>query len=356
MTKFYISILFLFSFSIINLNAQEEGRATTCDVLMAKDPITRTVTLGEENVVAGNFQALAQQYNGLTGQIKGVRFWGRTNPAAGVPTNIVKVVLYNVNQGKPNQILTQTTVTLDSSSTSYEVNAVFPTPYTITTTSIILSIEPLFPTTDNYFIVRNGYGDGLNLNMSKIKQAGLWYLGAAEGYDMDFYIFPVGTATVTSNFTTNTSSAFTASFTNTSTSATSYLWDFGDGTTSTATTPPPHTYSSANTYSVKLVAYHSDITCADSIVKSVTVLTTGINEKNKNKNSLSLLKNPVQNVLTVTSSEDSEIGIYNVMGSLILKEKIKSENPLEINVSEFIPGVYFIQTEKGKATKFIKVN
>lgn len=355
MMRFYKLFFLLFVFSFAGAYAQKSMLSTTCDVLMAQDPITRTVGLGQENVVAGNFQALGQQYNGLTGAMKGVRFWGRTNPSAGVAANVVKVVLYNVNQGKPNQILTSTTVTLDSSSTFYEVNAMFTSPYTVST-PIIITVEPLFPSTDNYFIKTNAYGDGLNLNMSKIKQGGLWYLGASEGYDMDLYIFPIGTATVTANFT-NTTSALTASFTNTSTSSSSYLWNFGDGTTSTASAPPAHTYALPGTYSVKLKSYHSDTTCADSITKSVTVIATGIAEKNQDiKTSLTILRNPVQNVLTISSVSDAEIEIYNIMGSLILKEKIKKDIQNEINVSELMPGVYFVRTESNKATKFLKVN
>ena len=42
-------------------------------------------------------------------------------------------------------------------------------------------------------------------------------------------------------------------FANQSSGATSYLWDFGDGTTSTAANPT-HVYGSAGTYTVKLLA------------------------------------------------------------------------------------------------------
>ncbi|MBL7800470.1 MAG: M4 family metallopeptidase [Chitinophagales bacterium] len=59
---------------------------------------------------------------------------------------------------------------------------------------------------------------------------------------------------------------FTVNFTNQSTNGNSYIWYFGDGTTSTATSPS-HTYTTFGTYTVKLVA--SGGTCGnDSIVKS----------------------------------------------------------------------------------------
>ncbi|RMG54101.1 MAG: PKD domain-containing protein, partial [Bacteroidetes bacterium] len=54
-------------------------------------------------------------------------------------------------------------------------------------------------------------------------------------------------------------------FGNTSVDATNYLWDFGDGTTSTAANPS-HTYTSTGTYTVTLIA--SDGACADTMVQT----------------------------------------------------------------------------------------
>lgn len=52
---------------------------------------------------------------------------------------------------------------------------------------------------------------------------------------------------------------------------TSYLWDFGDGNTSTQQNPPCHTYATAGTYTVTLTT--SNTSCGnDSKTKSITVL------------------------------------------------------------------------------------
>ena len=45
--------------------------------------------------------------------------------------------------------------------------------------------------------------------------------------------------------------------TNNSSNASSYLWDFGDGTTDTSATPPPHIYAQDGTYTVTLTAINS---------------------------------------------------------------------------------------------------
>ena len=61
-------------------------------------------------------------------------------------------------------------------------------------------------------------------------------------------------------------------FTNTSTNGTSYTWDFGDGTTSTATAPQ-HPYTGHGLYTVKL--YASNACGVDSLVKVQAVNITG---------------------------------------------------------------------------------
>ncbi len=62
---------------------------------------------------------------------------------------------------------------------------------------------------------------------------------------------PAPTASPNANFTFNVD-LLVASFTNLSTGDTSWEWDFGDLTTSTAKDPAPHVYASAGTYTVRL--------------------------------------------------------------------------------------------------------
>lgn len=73
----------------------------------------------------------------------------------------------------------------------------------------------------------------------------------------------------TSNFTaTNNNSCsapVTATFTNTSTGATSYYWEFGDGGTSTAASPT-HNYTTSGSFTVKLVTTNSN-GCKDTLIR-----------------------------------------------------------------------------------------
>ncbi len=66
------------------------------------------------------------------------------------------------------------------------------------------------------------------------------------------------------------SAPFTTTFTNNTTGAVSYLWLFGDGTTSTSPNPS-HTYTANGTYTVKLVSTSSN-GCTDTLTKAAYVV------------------------------------------------------------------------------------
>jgi len=79
-------------------------------------------------------------------------------------------------------------------------------------------------------------------------------------------VSPKPTASFTAN---NACLGDTVHFSNTSTGATSYSWSFGDGYSSTAANPF-HVYTTANTYTVKLVV-SSGGNCNDSITQTITI-------------------------------------------------------------------------------------
>jgi PKD repeat protein len=74
---------------------------------------------------------------------------------------------------------------------------------------------------------------------------------------------PVAVASASVNDTIGCT-PFNAIFTNTSTGATSYSWDFGDGSVSTGANPS-HTYTTSGIYTVTLIATNSN-NCADTLV------------------------------------------------------------------------------------------
>jgi hypothetical protein len=122
-------------------------------------------------------------------------------------------------------------------------------------------------------------------------------------------------------------------FTNTSTNASSYLWDFGDGTEAT-TTNLYHTYTGAGTYTVALMAY--DQVCGDTSVyyQTITIDTTSSNSTAGIKSVSVIQKNGMEinrdaagyyvqfNYQTKTNAV---ISVQNLLGEKVVAD-IKQEN------------------------------
>jgi hypothetical protein len=122
-------------------------------------------------------------------------------------------------------------------------------------------------------------------------------------------------------------------FTNSSTNASSYLWDFGDGAEATSTNAS-HIYTGAGTYTVKLSAFNQ--TCADTSVyyQTITIDTTigtnatmGIKSLATNQNSMQINRDAggyyVQfNYKTQTSAT---ISVQNLLGEKVVAD-IKQDN------------------------------
>lgn len=79
---------------------------------------------------------------------------------------------------------------------------------------------------------------------------------------------PVAAFTINNNSQCLNSNSFV--FTNTSTGAISYLWNFGSSSDTTSTKSPSHSYGSVGTYNVKLVSMIGS-GCKDSVTKTVDV-------------------------------------------------------------------------------------
>lgn len=75
---------------------------------------------------------------------------------------------------------------------------------------------------------------------------------------------------------TSSSTDLDASFTNNSSNAVSYSWDFGDGGTSTSQNPT-HTYPTSGSYDVCLTVTGSD-DCTNTYCETIQINVTGINE------------------------------------------------------------------------------
>lgn len=162
----------------------------------------------------------------------------------------------------------------------------------------------------------------------------------------------IGNYDPNSNFSYSNSTTTTVQFYNSSTNATSFLWNFGDTTTSTEANPV-HSYTSAGEYVVTLTATKCDTTSVSQQTINTSILdahTVGFEEL-----TLRLYPNPVGDKLFVECTEKIlRLELYDVLGRLL---KINTNETTTMDLSAQKTDVYFVKviTENGlKVEKVIK--
>ncbi len=152
---------------------------------------------------------------------------------------------------------------------------------------------------------------------------------------------------------------YTIDFTNNSTNATSYLWDFGDGSTGTENNPS-YTFSSAGTYAVTLTAYYMN--CSDIITQDVSVPIVGVNYQLANGDAVSLFPNPSSGLINVTIykevNEPITMTVFDAIGNVIQKstiECLQANEILSLNLAQQQKGIYFIKFESNSLNASYKI-
>jgi hypothetical protein len=143
-----------------------------------------------------------------------------------------------------------------------------------------------------------------------------------------------------------TSYGLAVDFTNLSANATTYLWEFGDGATSSENNPS-HTYATGGSYDVTLHASFQD--CDDYetlqvIIPLVDVRQTGMIDE------ISIFPNPARDCFKVDRGNLSpikKIGIFAASGKFIYPENDLLENNsiITVDVSGLEAGIYFLTLE-----------
>ncbi|MGM0651010.1 MAG: T9SS type A sorting domain-containing protein, partial [Bacteroidota bacterium] len=128
-------------------------------------------------------------------------------------------------------------------------------------------------------------------------------------------------------------------FDNVSEYATSYHWDFGDGSASEEVSPQ-HTYVDEGEYMVTLTAFND---CgSDVFSQDIEVIETGV--YNTRKNDIKVFPNPADNFVILKTDNEclgGELKIYNLTGRIIFTDEI-SKNITRVDVSGFKSGMYIL--------------
>lgn len=135
-------------------------------------------------------------------------------------------------------------------------------------------------------------------------------------------------------------------FTNLSTGATGYAWDFGDANTSNAM-DPMHTYTVAGQYTVTLTAENGEPLCDDMITQDITVLEgyVGIDESALN-GGFSVYQDETKLYLDFDLDEatDVHIEIVNLLGKVVLdpmEQEVRDQTITIAGMERMSAGVYF---------------
>jgi hypothetical protein len=139
----------------------------------------------------------------------------------------------------------------------------------------------------------------------------------------------------------------TVAFNNSSSTATTYSWNFGDGQTSTDASPS-HVYSAIGTYTVSLIANNN---CgADTTTSDVTIIEVGIEEL-ANTNNVSLLPNPANEFTQVVFNQKAtavtSIEVLDITGKSVMNafngQLNAGQNNIAVNTSTLAPGIYLVR-------------
>jgi PKD repeat protein len=158
---------------------------------------------------------------------------------------------------------------------------------------------------------------------------------------------------VHSQFSFTFPSAQTVQFTNQSQSATSYLWSFGDGTTS-ALENPQHYYNLPGNYTVSLTTN----ACGGNSTKTKLLTINNLSTTENSKNSVQIYPNPTSNFINVTAdSKFVLISLQDISGRIIIPDWKKTESGYRIFLQHLPSGIYLLQykiDEKEYSQKIIK--
>ncbi|MBN2669946.1 MAG: immunoglobulin domain-containing protein, partial [Bacteroidales bacterium] len=156
----------------------------------------------------------------------------------------------------------------------------------------------------------------------------------------------------TSSFTIDSSSEPIIAFTNTSTNADSYSWDFGDGGSATVT-DPTYEYASNATYTVVLEATNA----CGTVSSQQTVTITNIGLVALGKEGISIYPNPVDQTLNINLPDvNVEMALVSIDGKVLKRFKSENRKHIELPMEDLAAGTYsLVITMPDKQVETVKI-
>lgn len=142
------------------------------------------------------------------------------------------------------------------------------------------------------------------------------------------------------------------SFVNTSTGATSYLWFFGDNSTSTQK-DPKKTYTLIKNYLI-ILKVKNEFGCESTISQEISVITA---LDDLRESSFSIYPNPVTNGRLLLESAEGfkEIRLVSLDGRVVSFTEAGGDTTAEINTETLVPGIYVVRAKTLYGQKTAKI-
>lgn len=137
----------------------------------------------------------------------------------------------------------------------------------------------------------------------------------------------------------------TVQFTNESPNATQFLWNFGDGSTSTLE-HPTHTYATNQSYTVTLTTN----ACGNSTSTTKTIQLNELSNEAVWKKEVQLFPNPSTDLVYLTNLGFDTIELYDVLGRKMSIETNMENDIISLNIQSLSPGNYFVKLTKDQKT------
>ncbi len=162
-----------------------------------------------------------------------------------------------------------------------------------------------------------------------------------------------------SSDTIDLSGGGTVSFTNNSTNADDYSWDFGDGGTSTSENVD-HDFTSAGTFTVTLTASKGN--CEHTITKQIVVTSNpaGVEETDGIRH-IRIYPNPASSAVNLTlgleEASELSISLFNILGETVRSQGFGTVRELSatVDLDDLSGGVYMLRIHTGALTVTRKI-
>lgn len=139
-------------------------------------------------------------------------------------------------------------------------------------------------------------------------------------------------------------------FTSLNPTATTFLWNFGDGTTSTLP-DPIHTFQNNGNYTVTLTTN----ACNTNTTKSQTVEITSLSNTGFNVKDVRIYPNPASDFVYLTTDPSDAISLYDVVGKTINTPVFFTNENVQLDIRNLTSGIYFVHIQRGTEKQIHKL-